>query len=353
MPACLRPDLPPSDPFAEPDGPEPVLAAKLDQNEAPIDLPEALRAALARAAFARPCHRYATPREHREARARVAEAVGVAPENVALTVGGGQAILAAFQLAAGPGRRARWFEPTYPYIPHAARITATIADPIVLGEDLDERLTPAHVGGDLLVLVSPNNPTGGSPTRAVCDAALADRTRLVLCDEAYADFAGATLIAEACRRDNLLVARTLSKSLAARVRLGFAVGHPALIAAIDRIYTAPYHLNGLQLAAAALYPEILAAVRAAVPGLLAERGRVAAALRARPGLVIREGQANFLLVRVTAGRAAAAALCATLAAAGVRVRDVSGLPGLSAHLRITVGAPAENDALLAAVAGSP
>src|SRR5262245_4641181 len=119
MLSCLRPDLPPPSSFTVSEKPH---RAKLDQNEAPVDCPPALKRAIAEALAAGAWHRYPHPREYAEAKARFAEAVRVKPEQLALTVGCDQVIQAAFFLAGGPGRRARWFEPTYPHVALCSRM---------------------------------------------------------------------------------------------------------------------------------------------------------------------------------------------------------------------------------------
>ena len=365
---CLRPDLPAAA-FAVTELEGERLRAKLDQNEAPVDLPAPLKREIADALARGAWNRYPQPRAYAEAKAALARAVGLPPEAVALTVGCDQVIQAAFLLAGGPGRRARWFEPAYPYIPLQSRATGTIGEGVILGPDVDAAVDAAAVlappAPHLAVLVTPGNPTGGLIARAAIDAALADPGRLVLVDEAYADFAplhddGArgddpSVLAEAPSRPNLLVGRSLSKSLLAGVRLGFAAGHPDLVAALERLYTAPYHLNALQLLVAARYAEIRPHVEAAAAEVARERARVTAALAAMPGLAPRPSRANFVLFAVAGGAEGAGALHAALAGAGVRVRDVGGLPGLAGYLRVTIGTRAENDCFLAAVtaAGEP
>lgn len=338
---CLRPDLPAPATFTVSELPH---RAKLDQNEAPVDLPPELKRELAAELADAAWNRYPQPAEYRAAKARLAGALGLAPEAVALTVGCDQVIQAAFLLAAGPGRRARWFEPTYPYIALMSRMTGTLGEGVVLGPAVDATLDAAAIiaapSPHLCVLVSPNNPTGGLPPRAAVDAALADAGRLLFVDEAYADFSGETLLGDVAAHPNLLIGRSLSKSLVAAVRLGFAVGHPELIAALERAYTAPYHLNALQLRVAARYADVLPHVRAAAAAVVAERDRVAAALAQLPGVLPLPSRANFILFSVPGDPAATHA---ALAAAGVRVRDVSGLPGLGAHLRVTIGTREENE----------
>jgi histidinol-phosphate aminotransferase len=344
MISCLRNDLPPNSTFTVTEKP---WRAKLDQNEAPVDLPDELKTDLARALAAGAWNRYPQPSEYAAAKARFGQAVGVPAENLALTVGCDQVIQAAFLLAGGPGRRARWFEPTYPNVALASRITGTLGEGIVLGETIDEAIDPGQVTAPpaphLIVLVAPNNPTGGAYGREALDAALADPDRLVLVDEAYADFSGESVIAEALTRPNLLVGRSLSKSLLAGVRLGWAVGHPEAIAALERIYTSPYHLNSLQILVASRYGEIKPHLERAAAMVRSERERVAAALQGLDGITVRPSRANFLLF----GIADASSHHTDLADRGVRIRDVSELPGLSSHLRVTIGTPAENDLFLA------
>ncbi|MCC6750164.1 MAG: histidinol-phosphate aminotransferase family protein [Deltaproteobacteria bacterium] len=338
--AFLRPDLPLRATFPVSQLP---TRAKLDQNEAPFALPEELQQELLRRAARRSWNRYPQPAEYVEVRARFAGSLGLDPERVLLTVGGDQAIVAAYLAAGGPGRKARIFEPTYPIIAHAGAVTHTRLDRVVLGPELaveERHLDPPTA---LTFLVRPNNPTGGSPPRELVVRAL-ERPGLVFLDEAYADFAGESCLDLVERAPNLLVGRSLSKALLAGVRLGYAVGDPEVIAALERLLFAPYHLNALQLAVAESFPEIRPHLGAGIAHVQVERERVAVGLRAL-GLTVWPSRGNFLLFAV----ADAADLCQRLALAGVRVRDVSGLPGLGHHLRVTIGSTEENALFLEAL----
>jgi histidinol-phosphate aminotransferase len=347
--AWLRPDLPAAYPFQVGEQP---YRAKLDQNETPVDLPADLKAdlgaELARVAW----NRYVQPAEYAAAKRGLAGALGVDPDRIALTVGADQALEAAFLIAGGPGRRARWFEPTYPYLAHCAVRTGTAADPVALGAEVDARIDPAAIDAGslsaLVALVAPNNPTGGMPADAAVAAALADPRRLLLLDEAYADFSGATRLAELAAHPNLLIARSLSKSSLAGIHVGCAAAHPDAVAKIERMFTAPYHLDALQLLVARRYGDLLPHVRASAAAVVAERDRLHAALAAMPGITPRPSRANFILFALPGAPAAHAAL----AAAGVRIRNVGGLPGLSGHLRVTIGTAAENDLFLTELASA-
>ena len=205
----------------------------------------------------------------------------------------------------------------------------------------------------LVFLCSPGNPAGGVPRADAVVAlarALAGRA-LVVVDEAYIEFAGApSLSAQAGGEPNLVVLRTLSKAHAlAGARVGCAIASADVIAALGRCQ-APYPLPtpSVALALRALAPAALARTRARVAGTCAERDRLRRALARLPGVRrVYPSQANFLLVRFED----AAAAFRRLLAAGVVVRDMRAQPRLDDALRVTVGTAAQNDRMLAALAG--
>jgi histidinol-phosphate aminotransferase len=337
----LRDDVPRQASFTVSERPH---RAKLDQNESPFDVPAEAKELIAAELRDGAWNRYPQPRHYAEVKERFAASVGQAVERVVLSVGCDQLILLAYWLAGGRGRRARIFEPTYPMFGHYARITQTEADHVVLGADFD--LCAARLGGavELLHLVSPNNPTGGGADRALVMEA-ASRGGLVFVDEAYADYAGASVIDLVPDHVNLLVGRSLAKSLLAGVRLAYGVGHPEVIAACERLLVVPYHLSALQLSVAAHFELIRPHLAARIAAVVVERERVAAGIRAL-GLRTWPSRANFVLFAVPD----AAACNARLIERGVRLRDVSGLPGLDNHLRVTIGAAAENTLFLEVLA---
>jgi histidinol-phosphate aminotransferase len=218
--------------------------------------------------------------------------------------------------------------------------------------DLDALAAAVEQGGaKLLFLCSPANPTGQA---LAADAVLALAWRLqgrciVVVDEAYAEYSDEpSLAARAGRPDNLAVLRTLSKAHAlAAARIGALIAAPELVAALRRLQ-APYPLPSpcVQLALEGLAPAALAQTRARVQVVRGERARLLRQLPALPGVrTVYASQGNFVLVRF----ADADAAYARLLAAGVVVRDQRALPQLGDALRISVGTPAENDALLAAL----
>ncbi len=209
-------------------------------------------------------------------------------------------------------------------------------------------MTPAV---KLVYLCSPNNPTGNRIDRAhiiELAAALAGRALLVV-DEAYVEFSGApSLGAELATQPGLVVLRTLSKAHGlAGARCGAVLADPEIISLLRRVIQ-PYAVSQLTIEAVfrALDPKPLAATRAHLARVIAERERVAAALAARAAVLrVWPSAANFLLVEFgDAGEA-----LERCHAAGLLVRDLRHAPTLAQALRISVGTPEQNDRLLASL----
>jgi histidinol-phosphate aminotransferase len=207
----------------------------------------------------------------------------------------------------------------------------------------------------LVYLANPNNPTGtwfgGDEFAAFMDRLPPDR--IVVVDEAYAEFVDAPDYASALalqpRYPNLVVARTFSKAYAlAGLRVGYAIGHPGLIAVMERARE-NFNVNiaGLAAAEAALGDD--EHLRWVVRRNAEQRSALAEALRAR-GLRVFPSQTNFLLVQFVdpGDEARVARIEAACLDAGVVLRPMGGY-GLGHCLRITVGNADENRRLLSAL----
>jgi histidinol-phosphate aminotransferase len=186
----------------------------------------------------------------------------------------------------------------------------------------------------VIVVVSPNNPTGSVATLADVRtlAARAPNALLVL-DHVYVEYADADLTAAALELPNVLVLRTFSKAWGlAGCRVGYAVGSPYLIGVL-RAAGGPYSVAAPSVALALAQLERGGEpLRAHVARIREERRLLAARLTAS-GLIVRPSQANFLLVEC--GHRASV-LRADLIARGVVVRDFPERPGLASALRITL-----------------
>ena len=202
----------------------------------------------------------------------------------------------------------------------------------------------------VVFLAYPNNPTGNLFDDATLEAVLEATPGLVVIDEAYAPFAEASWLGRLDDYPNLVVMRTLSKLGLAGLRLGLLAGAPAWLDQFDKVRL-PYNIGVLNQASAAFALEHQALFDEQTARIRAERTRLHDALAALPGIVPLPSRANFILLRVPAGRAGA--LFAALREAGVLVKSLDGSsPLLADCLRVTVGTPEENEAFLTTLSGA-
>ncbi len=215
---------------------------------------------------------------------------------------------------------------------------------------LTAALTPST---KLVYVCSPNNPTGGSMTAADLRDLLktVGDQALVVVDEAYVEFSSQGSLSH-LRADFplLVILRTLSKACAsAGTRCGGIIGPPPLIDLLAAIQP-PYALATpvVEVLERILGPAAKPASQAGIIETVRERGRVAAAL-SNLSFVLRvlPSEANFLFVQFTD----AEGIRKHLIQRGILVRGFSG--DLGDYLRISIGAAAENDALLTALQQRP
>ena len=209
-----------------------------------------------------------------------------------------------------------------------------------------------NAGAKLVFLCSPANPTGQAiaPDDILALARRLEGRCLVVVDEAYGEYCDHPSMAPCIdTQPNLAVLRTLSKAHAlAAARIGCLLAAPELIAVL-RNCQAPYPLPSpcVQLALAGLSEPALVHTRSRVITVRAERERLHHELLGSPGVRrVYPSQGNYLLVRFHDAQAA----FQRLLAAGVVVRDMRASPQLGDALRISIGSPSENDALVQALA---
>jgi histidinol-phosphate aminotransferase len=223
--------------------------------------------------------------------------------------------------------------------------------PLTADFELDEAAMLAAIAlhrPALTYIAYPNNPTANLWDDGVIDrivAAVGRQNGLVVFDEAYQPFSSRTWLQRMAAHEHVLVLRTLSKFGLAGVRLGYLCGPAALIDEIDKVRP-PYNVSVLN-AEAALFALAHADEYARQAALLrSERTRLQAALRDMPTVHAWPSDANMVLVRVPDSKRAFEGMKAR----GVLVKHIAGLHPLLANcLRLTVGAPAENDAMIRAL----
>ena len=226
--------------------------------------------------------------------------------------------------------------------------------PVTAGHELDlpamaAAVTPAT---RLIYVCTPNNPTGTAVARDELETfldAVPDDV-LVVIDEAYREFGddprspdGVEL---AANRPNVLALRTMSKAYQlAGLRVGYAVGDPAVITALTKV-AIPFSVNSLAQSAALAALRSREELRPRWAQVISERARVTDALR-EAGYEVPQSQANFVWLPLRERATAFAAHCEDHK---VIVRP---FPDAAGGVRITIGAPEENSALLAAASTFP
>lgn len=303
--------------------------------------------------------RYPTP-QPQALREAAASLYGVAPEQVLATRGSDEGIDLLLRACCMPGASAVVIAPPvfgmYAVCArlHGARVLEV---PLLDGAEgfrvnMEGVATAARAGGARIVfLCSPGNPTGDIvPLTQIANLARQLQGQaVVVVDEAYGEYAsGGSAVGLLGDHGNVVVLRTLSKAHAlAAARIGFVLAAPTLVQALQRCQ-APYPLPvpSVDAALAALAPNVLGRTRARARRIQRTREGLAAALRALPCVArVYRSEGNFLLLRFHDADAA----LASLANAGVVVRDMRGSPLLGDALRITVGGPRQNAMLLAAL----
>lgn len=321
---------------------------KLNTNENPYPPSPKVAEALARFDAAS-LRRYPDPLAT-ALRERIAEIHGTTPSRVFVGNGSDEVLALAARCFVRRGGAIGAFAPTYSLYPVLAEIRDVAYRETPLAEDFSWR-QPQFDGPapDLFFLTNPNAPTGVAyPVETVRDFARSfDGT--VLVDEAYADFAGADCMALATAADNknVIVSRTLSKSFSlAGLRLGYCIGPEALVEAMFKAKDS-YNVDGVAQALALAALDDLDWMRRNAEKIRAGRAWLSDAL-ARLGWRLTPSRTNFVFARPPDGNAAA--IAAALKAGGIYVRHFN-IPGISDWLRITVGTPEENHALLEALGG--
>ncbi len=202
----------------------------------------------------------------------------------------------------------------------------------------------------VVFLAYPNNPTGNLFDAETVLRILEASPGLVVVDEAYSAFSGATFMDRLGAYENLLVMRTVSKTGLAGLRLGLLAGPRPWIDQIGKVRL-PYNISTLTQVSAEFALAHKEVFDAQAEQIRAERGALMEAMRKRSGVTVYSSQANFILFRVARGRGPA--VFDGLKERGVLVKDLSGAGGhLQDCLRVTVGTHEENQAFLQALDGA-
>ena len=330
----------------------PEARRKLNQNESPFDVPAEVKNAVLALMRDGEWNRYPAF-SPASLLARLAERHDWVPDGVLAGNGSNELIQATLAVTIGEGATVVSPIPTFTLYRLLTEVFGGRHLGVPLGPeyrfDLDALIGAANASAARVVVVnSPNNPTGTPIPGDGVERLLAETEGLVVVDEAYQDFGGPTAIPLLAEHPRLVVLRTFSKAMSfAGLRFGYALAHPAIAREIAKAKL-PYNVNRITLAAAETALGARDAFAQATRRVVEARERLYRKLCEVRGLHAFPSAANFVLIRCEA-RPAGETFRRLVDEYGILIRDVSATPGLEGCLRITAGTTEDVDAVVDAL----
>jgi histidinol-phosphate aminotransferase len=330
----------------------PAARRKLNQNESPWDVPAALKREVLAAAEAAGWNRYpefAPP----ELLAALADHYGWTPEGVLVGNGSNELIQATLATTLEAGDVVVAPAPTFSLYRLLTGVLGGRYRPVPLGPDFSYDVdalvdAAARERARVVVLNSPNNPTGSALPQGAVERLLEETGALVVCDEAYQEFGGPTALPLLRQTSRVVVLRTFSKALGmAGLRFGLALAHPAVARELAK-GKLPYNVNLVTLAAAAAALRHGDELAERVRQIVEQRTRLEVGLSKLAALAVYPSAANFVLIRCLR-QPAREVFRRLLDEHGILVRDVSAGNDLAQCLRISVGTADDVDAVVSAL----
>ncbi|WP_404437631.1 histidinol-phosphate transaminase [Stutzerimonas chloritidismutans] len=336
-------------PYVPGEQPKLINLVKLNTNENPYG-PSPKAIAAMQAELGDSLRLYPDPNGER-LKCSVADFYGVQPSQVFVGNGSDEVLAHAFHGLFQHGKPLLFPDVTYSFYPVYCGLYGIGYETVRLDERFQIDVADYARANGGIIFPNPNAPTGCVLALDAIERLLqANPDSVVLVDEAYIDFGGISAVALVDRYPNLLVTQTLSKSRSlAGLRVGLAIGHPGLIEALERIKNSfnSYPLDRIAIAGAAAAFDDRAYFEQTCRQVIASRESVTAAMEAM-GFEVLPSAANFVFTRHPLHDAAT--LAADLREQGIIVRHFK-QPRIEQYLRITIGAPEQNQALIGALKG--
>ena len=320
---------------------------KINQNENPYDVPEQLKREILDFAMKRSWSRY-PPFDPGELRGKLAHYAGWKPEGIIVGNGSNEIIQCVLAIMLSPGRKMVLPVPTFTVY----RIIGTVLGGDVLEIPLKtdytfdcDALEQAYLDtGDVIILCSPNNPTGCMyPKDRIVKLLDEKQDSLVIVDEAYFEFSRETVVGLLETYDNLVVFRTFSKAFSlAGLRVGYGLMNPALANEVIKAKL-PYNIDFFSIAAAMKLLDNYASLSGRIDELIAARDSMIKAMNGIDGITAYPSRANFILFETHYDPKE---VFEGLLDDGLLIRDVSSYPMLGKALRVSVSTPDDNERFL-------
>ena len=322
---------------------------KLNQNESPFDVPDSLKDDILRDVHNKSWSRYPEPMQMDLVEA-LADRVGVHPDKLIVCNGSNTFVQLVLGVVSAPGVNIVIPSPSFSlYGLYAGIFSGRVIDvPLTENYGFDiPALCRAASQKDvrLIILCSPNNPTGCAISNTDLDKLLSGTNALVMVDEAYGEFYNQTAIDLLPKHPNLIVIKTLSKAFgAAGIRIGYLIAHPDLR---DEIIKGkiPFDINIFSHTAAMAILNEKELIQQRIAFICAERERVFQSLAKIEGVTPYPSHANLILFEVGDPDA----IFTGLIEQGVLIRNVTSYPMLDRALRVSIGTQWENDRFLEAL----
>ncbi|MEN8126877.1 MAG: histidinol-phosphate transaminase [Planctomycetota bacterium] len=277
-------------------------------------------------------------------RSAAAGVLEIQPDNIICTNGGDDLLTICFRAFCDADRPVAFAEPTYSLYPILAGLQGCEVVEAVWDSkgSLNEL---AKTNAPLTIVCNPNAPTCDFISIDALAALARQLSGVLLIDEAYVDFAEDNAVRLIADFDNVIILRSMSKGYSlAGIRFGYGIANAALIEGLMKVKDS-YNVDAMAIAAATAAIGDQAYFKTNIEKIIAERGRLTQALRSM-GFDVTDSQTNFVLAQCTQQQAKT--VYEALTEKNIFVRYFS-LPGLEDKLRITIGTPAQNDKLLAAL----
>lgn len=280
----------------------------------------------------------------------ISEYLSVDGSCIVLGCGGDQMLSVVYNVFLAGGLEVLTVEPTYDMYRIVCSAYGLTYVPVPLkGDfslDVDGILEKVSEKVGLIILCSPNNPTGNSFTEKDIRQVVEESKTPVLLDEAYAEYSGKTLVGLVGEYENLMVMRTFSKAFGlAGMRVAYLIADERVAEALRRIQL-PYPIPSTSAVAASLMLQRRREVFEAVRRLVEERSLLLEALKGLDGVRPYDSETNFLLTKVPGN---SKTIRERLRERKVLVRDVGKILDVGYCIRVTVGLPWMNRRLVEAL----
>lgn len=323
---------------------------KINQNENPFDFPPDLKESVFNRMRQLPWSRYPefVPRSLIQ---KIASRLDWKEEGILVGNGSNELIQSILMVALDRSKQLLLPRPTFTLYRLVAGILGANLLEVPLNENLEfdvegicSTVVTEHPA--VILICSPNNPTGCQLSEAELDRILRVHRGLLVLDEAYCEFAPRNMLNLLKDHSNLLITRTFSKAAGiAGLRVGYCLGDPALIAQISKAKL-PYSVNIFSLTAAEILFDSRDQLERNVQILVTERRRMQEELRRIPGVRPYDSNANFIFFRIKENPQE---VFTKLLHRNILIRDVSRYPLLEDGLRVSIGTPQENNRFLSAL----